>query len=73
MVGGERKERGVEIPKSMIVERIRSRDGAEAANNADRELPEKLDLDGDAELLSRYNLDADEIREEFGGQPPVAG
>ncbi len=63
----------MEIPKSMVVERIRSPEGAEAANNADNELPDKLDLDSDAELLSKYGIDTDELRDEFGGQSPVAG
>jgi hypothetical protein len=40
---------------------------------ADRELPEKLDPDSDADLLRGYGLDPDELRDEFGGQSPVAG
>ncbi len=63
----------MEIPKAMIIERIRSREGAEAANKADGELPDKVDLENDAELLSKYNLNPDELREDFGGQSPVAG
>ena len=63
----------MEIPKTMIVERIRSRGGSEIAERADRELPEKLDPDSDAELLREYGLDPDELRDEFGGQSPVAG
>lgn len=49
----------MEIPKTMIVERIRSRGGPEMADRADRELPEKLG--------------PDELRDEFRGQSPVAG
>lgn len=63
----------MEIPKAMIVERIRSREGNEAANEADNELPDKVDLDSDAELLSKYNLNSDELRDDFEGQSPVAG
>jgi hypothetical protein len=63
----------MEIPKAMIVERIRSRSGAEKANQADNELPDKIDVDNDAELLQKYDLNPDELREEFGGQSPEAG
>jgi hypothetical protein len=37
-----------EIPKAMIVERIRSQQGAQKASEADKELPEKVDTDTDA-------------------------
>jgi hypothetical protein len=63
----------VEIPKTMIVERIRSRGGPEMSDRADRKLPEKLDPDSDADLLREYGLDPDELRDEFRGQSPVAG
>ena len=41
----------MEMPKAMIIEKIRSRSGTEAADRADKELPDKVDLDSDAELL----------------------
>lgn len=63
----------MEIPKAMIVERIRSQGGPEIAEGADEELPEKLDPESDAELLRKYGLDPDELREEFRGQSPAAG
>jgi hypothetical protein len=63
----------VEIPKAMIVERIRSRSGAEAANQADNELPDKIDSENDAELLRKYDLDPEELNEEFRDQSPAAG
>ena len=65
----------VEIPKAALVERIRSRSGPEAAESANEELPEKLDLDSDtdARLLRRYDLEPDELREEFGGGSPSTG
>lgn len=38
--------------KAMLIEKIRSRNGSEAADNADTYLPDKVDLDSsDAELL----------------------
>lgn len=57
----------------MIVEQIRSRSGAEKAQEADRELPDKLDTETDAELFSKYDLDPDEMQETFRGQSPTAG
>jgi hypothetical protein len=63
----------VEIPKAMIIEQIRSRHSYEMANRADRELPEKLDPDADADLLREYGLDPDELRDEFRGQSPEVG
>ena len=63
----------MEIPKAMIVELILSRNGVEKANQADNELPDKVDTENDAELLRKYDLDPDELRDEFRGQSPVAG
>ena len=63
----------VEVPKAMVVERIRSRSGAEKASQADKELPDKVDVDNDAELLSKYDLDPQELRDAFGGGSPSIG
>ena len=65
----------VVIPKTTVVERIRSRSGPEAADSAEDELPDRLDLDSDtdARLLRRYDLEPDELREEFGGGSPSTG
>jgi len=62
----------VVIPKAPLIERIRSRSGPEAVDSADDELPDRLDLDSDtdARLLRRYDLEPDELREEFGGGSP---
>ncbi len=65
----------VAIPKATLVERIRIRKGPEAADSAQDELPDRLDLDSDqdARLLRRYDLDPDQLREEFGGGSPSTG
>ena len=44
----------MEIPKAMIVERIRSQQGAEKANEADSELPDKVDTEANSDLLQKY-------------------
>ena len=63
----------VEIPKAMIIEKIRSRDGAEKANEADKELPDKLDSDSDAGLLQKYGISPEELSGQFGGGSPAVG
>jgi len=56
----------------MIVERIRSRSGADKANQADDELPDKIDIDNNGELLQKYEIDPEELRDEFQGGSPSA-
>jgi hypothetical protein len=63
----------VELPKAMVVERIRSRGGAEQASRADGQLPDKIDTDTDAELLKKYDLDPNDLAKDFGGQSPMVG
>jgi hypothetical protein len=62
-----------QIPKAMVVEQIRSRSGAEKANEADKEMPDKLDTDNDAGLLQKYGISPDEIIQQFGGGSPSIG
>jgi hypothetical protein len=68
--GGRRGAR-VEIPKAMIVERIRAQHGAEKANEADGELPDKVDTEEDADLLQKYGLDPAQLTDIAGGNPAV--
>lgn len=63
----------MEIPKAMIVERIRSQSGAEKANEADNELPDKVDTENDAGLLEKYGLTPEELTDDLRGQSPGVG
>ena len=63
----------MEIPKAMVVEKIRGRVGAEKANEADKELPDKVDTETDANLLAKYELSPSDFDEDFGGQSPNVG
>lgn len=64
---------GVQIPKGMVVERIRSAGGAEAAERARAELPEKVDTERDADLLRSFDVDPQELADGLGGQAPAVG
>jgi hypothetical protein len=63
----------MEMPKAMLVERIRSESGHEAAKRADAELPDKVDTETDADLLRELGLDPEKLDEDFRGQSPNAG
>jgi hypothetical protein len=70
---GDQREAFVNIPKEMLVERIRARGDAEVTARAEAEFPEKVDLDSDVELLRAYDLDPAALEEEFRGQSPNVG
>jgi hypothetical protein len=63
----------MQIPKAMIVERIRTQQGGEAAERADEQLPEKVDTERDADLLRSFDLDPDQVADGLGGQSPAVG
>ena len=70
-VQDRRRGASLEIPKAMIVERIRSEQGAEKANEADSELPDKVDTEVNADLLQKYGLDPTQLDDVAGGNPAV--
>ncbi|MEA2248638.1 MAG: hypothetical protein QOH46_3167 [Solirubrobacteraceae bacterium] len=61
------------IPKTMVVEQLRARGDADAAERADRELGEKVDTEQDAGLLAELQIDAQKLAEDFDGQSPAVG
>ena len=63
----------MQVPKTMIVERLRAREDYDAAERADRELGEKVDTEDDAELLRGLDIDPAELAEGFDGQAPNVG
>ena len=63
----------MQIPKGMLVERIRAAGDAAAAKRADAELPEKVDTERDAELLRSFDLDPQQLADGLGGQAPAVG
>jgi hypothetical protein len=61
------------IPKDMIVERLRARRDFDGAKRANQELGEKVDTERDAELLASFDIDAQQLDDEFHGQAPGVG
>jgi hypothetical protein len=61
----------MQIPKEMVVERIRANADADTAARAESELPEKVDPQADAELLQSFGLDPKELSEDVPGTPNV--
>jgi hypothetical protein len=63
----------MQIPKGMVVERIRTSGDVAMADRAEAELPEKIDTERDAELLRKFNLDPQQLADGLGGQAPAIG
>jgi hypothetical protein len=61
------------IPKTMIVEQLRSRGDTAGAERADAELGEKVDTERDAALLAGLDIDASKLADDFDGQSPAVG
>ena len=51
----------MQIPKGMVVERIRAGGDPDRTARADAELPEKVDTERDADLLRSFDLDPQEL------------
>jgi hypothetical protein len=63
----------MQVPKTLVVERVRSAAGSAAAGRADAELPEKVDLVAHADLLRELGVDPAALDAEYGGQAPGVG
>lgn len=57
----------MEIPKDQILQFLRDRGDSDHAANAEKELPEQVDTDRDAGLLSKFGIDPQELISKFGG------
>ncbi len=57
----------MEIPKDQILELLRSRGDNDKADQADKELPDKVDTDRDSGLLSKFGIDPAELLGKLGG------
>ena len=61
------------VPKTMVVEQLRSRGDTAGAERADRELGEKVDTEADAALLAELQVDAAKLADDFDEQSPAVG
>jgi len=57
----------VQIPKEQVLELLRNRGDASQAQQADQELPDQVDTDQHAGLLSKFGLDPAELIAKLAG------
>ena len=57
----------MEIPKDKVLELLRSRGDDDKAEQADQELPNQVDTERDAGLLSKFGIDPAELLGKLGG------
>jgi hypothetical protein len=57
----------MEIPKDKIVELLRDRGQDDKADQADRELPDQVDTQEHAGLLSKFGIDEQELASKLPG------
>jgi hypothetical protein len=61
----------MEIPKDKIIELIRQKAGGDQAQEAEQQLPDQVDPEQHADLLSKFGIDPQELL--GGGLGGVAG
>jgi hypothetical protein len=57
----------MEIDKSQILDFLKSQGKHEEASKAESELPDKVDTDKHADLLSRFGIDPKDLLGKLGG------
>lgn len=57
----------MQIDKSQIIDMLKSRGDEKQASAAESELPDKVDPDKDAGLLSKFGIDPKDLMGKFGG------
>ena len=57
----------MQIDKEQVLQLLRDKSQHEQANQAQQQLPEQVDTDQHADLLSRFNVDTKELLTKFGG------
>jgi hypothetical protein len=58
----------VEIPKDKILEMIKGRGDEDQAQQAQAELPEKVDTDKDQGLLAKFGINPQDLLGDLGGK-----
>ena len=57
----------MQIDKNMVLDLIRQHAGQGQAEQADAELPDQVDTDAHADLLSKFGIDPAELIRKFAG------
>jgi hypothetical protein len=57
----------MEIPKEQILQFLQERGSTDQAAQAEQELPEQVDTEQNADLLSNLGIDPQELVSRFGG------
>ena len=63
----------MEIPKDKILELLRERGQQDDAARAEQELPDQVDTDRDAGMLTKFGLDPGELMGMLGGLGGLKG
>jgi hypothetical protein len=66
-VAGKRRDKRMELPKDQILQFLKVRGDSEQADQADKELPDQVDTDRDAGLLSKFGIDPQDLISKLGG------
>jgi hypothetical protein len=57
----------MEIPKEQVLQLLQDRGDSEQAAQAEQELPDQVDTEQDAGLLSKFGIEPQELISKFGG------
>lgn len=57
----------MEIPKEQVLQFLQERGQTDQAAQAEGELPDQVDTEQDAGLLSKFGVDPQELMSKFGG------
>jgi len=60
----------MEIPKEKILELLRQQGKSDQAEQANQELPDKVDPDRDSGLLAKFGIDPQDLLSKLGGGIP---
>lgn len=60
----------MEIPKDKILELLHQQGKSDQAEQAQQELPDKVDPDAHSGLLAKYGIDPKDLLSKFGGSIP---
>jgi hypothetical protein len=63
----------MQLDKNTILDLLRQRGDPQSADQADQELPDRVDTDQHADLLERFGLDPTELASRFTGGSGLPG